>query len=1101
MRQLTYFFLRKFIFGIYNKIPLKPNDKIFIKKILFTYFSFVFKNTVTYRNWEMLKQNEKIASRLNQNKSETILVTINEVLSALKYELPFHINSTNFDFNSEIVIDVIIPIYKNKEITIKCINSVLETKNKTKYRVILVNDKSPDEELTNKLRKLKNKQVILIENKTNLGFVKSVNKGILISDKNHVILLNSDTLVSDGWIDKIYYHNMINKKIGTISPLSNNATICNFPTTLPFYQLPNNITLKEFDLSCEIANKRASINIPTSVGFCMFINRNCIKETGLFDEKKYGLGYGEENDFCNRSTSLGWNHILALDTFVFHVGEVSFDSNIERRNKAQKIINKLYPSYDLNLMKYFQKNEITKFRLRGLFKLLELSKNKIILVIAHVYGGGVKTYVDSSYTANEIVLVMTPVMNNRNLIKISAHDNNFKFDYNFYYENLEEIQNLIQVMSIDKIDLHHRLGYSFDVDNFVQKLQIKYTYYIHDYYSICPRLFLNRTKMGYCGEPNFNECNICLNENIHHQNDEIIFWRQKNYSVLTHANDIVAPSNDTKNRIQKYYPDLKIKVINHDKICSYNKSEIYFPEIKNNGVFRIALLGVLSHHKGKKTLERLIEFFETNKISIKFHLVGYPEGDIFHKGSIYSFTGPYDKTEEISLIKKYNPHLILFLSNVPETYSFTLSTALRLKLPVIAPNLGAFKERLMSRENTWLFENGIEVEKLSQLILEAKNKLINSKSTFSKTEYKEYEISPNIINNQLIKKVTNKKTVIGVLCEKNGFGYSACAYIRLIEPLRNLNAQNYILQYIDVNDIDFQLIDIIIIQRLVIKDHNIQAELINKCKKHNIKIIYEIDDLLIDLPKDHQEFGFFNQLKPIIFNWLSLSDQIWVSSPYLKQKLSSFNKSIYVFENFLSDYHIQKSFKLKKNNNNKIRILYFGGPGHMSDFELINEDFSKHLDYINKNIDFESIGFPKNFTKPYLKNIQLDPHIIGKYPNFLSAIAGRDQYDLGLIPLKENEFNYSKSYIKFLDYTNLGLVTVGSDISSLSNIINNRVNGILIDPKKNNWIEVIRDLKNNKDTLINLKKSAIDHSIVLNETNKSKSRDDCIKKLLMYGVS
>ena len=110
---------------------------------------------------------------------------------------------------------------------------------------------------------------------------------------------------------------------------------------------------------------------------------------------------------------------------------------------------------------------------------------------------------------------------------------------------------------------------------------------------------------------------------------------------------------------------------------------------------------MLSHHKGKILLESLIKYFELTKEQIEFHLIGYPEGDVYHKSAIYSFSGPYKKDEEIEKIETYNPHLILFLSNVPETYSFTLSTALKLKLPIIAPNLGAFKERLQIKQ-TWL---------------------------------------------------------------------------------------------------------------------------------------------------------------------------------------------------------------------------------------------------------------------------------------------------------------------------------------------------------------------------------------------------------------
>ncbi len=56
----------------------------------------------------------------------------------------------------------------------------------------------------------------------------------------------------------------------------------------------------------------------------MYIKRECINDIGTFSEPRFGHGYGEENEFCMRANDNGWKHVLCADTFVYHVGNVSF---------------------------------------------------------------------------------------------------------------------------------------------------------------------------------------------------------------------------------------------------------------------------------------------------------------------------------------------------------------------------------------------------------------------------------------------------------------------------------------------------------------------------------------------------------------------------------------------------------------------------------------------------------------------------------------------------------------------------------------------------------------------------------------------------------
>src|SRR5207248_314955 len=122
--------------------------------------------------------------------------------------------------------------------------------------------------------------------------------------------LNSDTEVAPGWLDRIAAHARGNEAVGTVTPFSNNATICSYPKTLQANEMRPGETTASLDAAFARANRGLSAGIPTAVGFCMFITRECLERVGVFDEARYGAGYGEEVDFCMRAARAGFRHLV-----------------------------------------------------------------------------------------------------------------------------------------------------------------------------------------------------------------------------------------------------------------------------------------------------------------------------------------------------------------------------------------------------------------------------------------------------------------------------------------------------------------------------------------------------------------------------------------------------------------------------------------------------------------------------------------------------------------------------------------------------------------------------------------------------------------------
>ncbi len=194
--------------------------------------------------------------------------------------------------------------------------------------VIAINDSPDDEQLKPLLRQaLEDLRAVvpcrLVENDSNLGFIRSVNLALdqSIANQHDAILLNSDTIVFPGAIAEMRRVVSLDPMIAFVSPRSNNAGICSFPSQPEFQKLSPEDSYAVFrDLSRYLP---AYHYVPTAAGFCLYIGLHILEEFGVFDDS-YGRGYNEDSDLIMRANRCGYRAVLANHAFVYHLGEASF---------------------------------------------------------------------------------------------------------------------------------------------------------------------------------------------------------------------------------------------------------------------------------------------------------------------------------------------------------------------------------------------------------------------------------------------------------------------------------------------------------------------------------------------------------------------------------------------------------------------------------------------------------------------------------------------------------------------------------------------------------------------------------------------------------
>ena len=218
---------------------------------------------------------------------------------------------------------IIIPVFNAFEKLESCLDSISRTV-PAGTRVLLIDDASTDARIQPLLQSWVNEAKPvrqLLTHEKNQGFVTTANDGMKMADTD-VVLLNSDTEVTSGWLENLAHCLDSDASIATATPWSNNGEIVSLPKFCASNPVPRNPeVIASVINSC---GQPCYPEMPTAVGFCMAISLRAIKLIGLFDEATFGPGYGEENDFCQRAEQAGLRNVLCDDAYVVHHGGASF---------------------------------------------------------------------------------------------------------------------------------------------------------------------------------------------------------------------------------------------------------------------------------------------------------------------------------------------------------------------------------------------------------------------------------------------------------------------------------------------------------------------------------------------------------------------------------------------------------------------------------------------------------------------------------------------------------------------------------------------------------------------------------------------------------
>jgi GT2 family glycosyltransferase/glycosyltransferase involved in cell wall biosynthesis len=929
-----------------------------------------------------------------------------------------------------VVVDVVIPVYRGLEETRRCLASVLADTAKPLGRIIVVDDRSPEPELSAWLRDLADRRLIhLVRNPRNVGFVTSVNRGMAAAGNHDVVLLNSDTEVPSGWLTRLAAQAYAHPRIASVSPFSNNATICGYPDDFGG-DLAFGRSVADIDDVCRTTNAGRWVDVPTTVGFCMYIRRKALQEVGEFDAKRFTVGYGEENDFCLRASDKGWQHRLACDTFVYHKGSVSFGDRAQKLSeRAMQLILERYPAYREDIARYVGAGAVIPYRFAITAALIRQSALPVILMVAHDLGGGVHRHISSlvqhySNRAHILLLVATdrgaalsvPSMPKHPTLALPA-------------ERQGDLVLMLRSMRVSRVHIHNLIGMDMDIRALIRTLEVPFDITVHDYYTICPQINLLPWRHSlYCNEPDIGGCNACIAHRGSHGARDIVTWRADQAWQLKDAARVLCPSLDVVTRLQRYGLAANAVLAPHEPVVEapWNVRVPASPD----GKLRIAVLGTLVDHKGGRSVASVAEHLDA--ATTELYLIGQIDGPFSQLAlNRMTITGRYDDADLAGLIASIAPHVIWFPPVWPETYSYTLTAAIDAGIPIAATRIGSHAERLAGRPLTVLADIDtspaawIEVfEGLRRACQKHKPAKIQAKRPAAEDFYGQTYLRPS----PRPRAVRSKPRII-IVPERFDIGFpTPCGYIRLIQPLFHPAV---------VDDFDVRIAtaetvfdyeaEIIVTQRFALSDINTANRLAAHTKRIGASLVYDLDDDLLNIPRTHPDARVLRPSSRVARRLVEIADAVWVSTNAFAERLSAIRPDAVVLENRLDEriWQAPAGPSLDK----PVRILCMGTTTHDHDLALILPALCRLKEEYDDRIKIDIIGMSSGSELPAgLNRIGPPPSAMRSYPGFVHWLTTAEPgWHIGLAPLLATPFNLCKSPIKAMDYAAMGMVVLASD--------------------------------------------------------------------------
>ena len=1015
---------------------------------------------------------------------------------------------------------IIIPIYNAAEDLGRCLQAL--GRNTTwPARLILIDDASSDPAVSAQLAGWRDRpHVSVTRHDSNAGYTATINEGITLAADCDVVLLNSDTMVGPFWLQQLRLAAYSGPAVATATALSNNSGAFSIPeqgtNAWPTWMSPD-------DCARTVAQAAGGLYpcMPTGNGFCMFIRRTCIDAIGLFDEKAFPRGYGEENDFCMRALRADFTNVIDDRTFVQHTSSASFGDEKQALLKSGlAVMAQRYPEYATLIATFSAHPAMLSIRWRARHALkvavstMRLPLPRILYVISTPTGGTPQTNQDLMEQVSDryecwllrcdsrVIELSRFAMNGNNLVEKLDLQVKLQMSLHRSEEYNRLVHHILLKYAFELVHIRHIAWHGLDLPKLCARIGIPCIFSFHDFYTICPTVKLLDDEHKFCNgncTASGGDCRAELwpsGEQPRLKHAFITRWQDMMSEALAPCDAFVTTSPFAAGLIDRKLalPAAKtITIIPHGRTFAAMASAIATPDI--DGPLRILLPGNIDAAKGSAICTALLDAGDGH--DIEFHALGDP-GDLTPQPGMI-LHGLYARGEFLAKVRDIRPHVGVVFSIWPETYCHTLTEMWAGGVPVIAFDLGAVGERIREHGGGWLLPVDTPVAEIHLLFARIRRdapefvakceEIAKWQATYG-TSYDaaamghEYDL--------LYRRVLRRKRAFSTSNDAepsetpavlvispylpHGDGHGpASTHIRIAERTRN--AADRPIQYrhsrssAPVTTPFGSPVQAVLVQRDIIRPADVDG-FIRRCQDTSIKIIVDCDDDLMKVPADKDVDERYSNGAEAFRRLIVAADLVLVSTEVLASCYRAINSHVRLLPNILSARLWQSPLAPKQASSasGDVRALYMGTATHDADLAILREPIGR-LKSKYPNFKLCVVGGQRS-NEDWFERLDgpETPVIYTPFVPWFRAVAADMDFALGA--LAETDFNACKSDLKFLDYSAAGLAGIYSDVPAYRQIVEQQSTGILTDNSPNSWFECMDWMISNPAERHNIAKRA-----------------------------
>jgi glycosyltransferase involved in cell wall biosynthesis/GT2 family glycosyltransferase len=954
-------------------------------------------------------------------------------------------------------VDIVVCVHNALPDVRRCLESVLRYLDH-RSRLVVVNDGSDDPTSTYLRRLLERspRDVLLIEHATNRGYTRAANTALRASTADYVILLNSDTVVTPGWVQRIVACGQSDPRIGIVGPLSNAASWQTVPVLLDdegvfcINSLPEGHGVESLGALVAASSARAYPRVPFINGFCFAMKRTVVDQVGEFDSVSFPRGYGEENDYCLRASAAGFTLAVADDAYVFHSKSRSFGHQDRRRlSEAGKVafVAKHGAAVVAPLVREIRSSrELREIRQRVIDALGQRRDERILFLLPVSGGGG----------GSHSVVQEAAAMRRLGVDAKVAIDRRFLERFRSAYRGIAGHDALFEPYVGDEL-LQIAGNYTIVVATIYKSVAVLRqivlahptvlpAYYVQDY------------------EPRFFEEGTA-------EYDEAF----ASYTLVPGAL-LFAKTRWLADTVRQHHGVHVAKVspsLDHDVYKPGCSSAVPSASVRVCAMIRPRT----PRRAAPRTMRVLTAVQERYGDLVSIQVFGCTDDDPGYAplASLLDCRnhGVLDREGVAALLASSD--IFVDLSDY-QAFGRTGLEAMACGCAVINPLAGGAAEYTVHGENGLLVDTADEeacVEALARLVedgeLRRRLALEGQKTAARYTPQQAAESELAVLRARACALHEGRQEWpirVRALPAMHDGRFTGSAFVRLLRPFRHRSlADEVLFECTTVSDFldapAHRLCDALLIQRDAAEDVPTARRIIDACRNRGIRVVYEVDDILLDSPALGSRTGLERavRMRQVSAYLAERADAVVVSSKPLADRYRELNPHVSVVPNALDPdlWGLNEEGGVRRGSGGEgpVRIGFMGTFGHGADLDILTPALERLSREFGAAVSFELLGGRRGDSRPF-RRIALPED--ATYPSFVPWLRHHAKWDIGLISLVDDEFNRAKSYVKWLEYSALGAASVCSDVTPYRAVVRNGENGLVVQNTAEDWYAALKRL-------------------------------------------